>query len=725
MSEANEIVIADRADAMDLVTPYNAPNRESIAIVLRYRWRTMMLVWALAATAGLAAVLTYVHPRYQVDATVHVAAVVRPILFKDYDTDISRQYRQFLATVSVNMVSPEVVAETLDLPEVRSLPWVLASQDSRRGIVNNIEVKQIGGTELLSVSMIGENASDLAVIVNNLVDTYLRQREEKRREWDDKIVASLKREARGLDMKLKSRQQRMRQLAEQYGLTVGNDESDSVLETLVTDLQQLLTQANRDHARVAAGIAALGPEGGVEGVINADPAAFARYSAQDPQLQSLKDELRSVELSALGDQRQGRGPDHPDVRTRPRLIAALQDRVKKRTEELREVYAASVVRQRQGQLLDAQATVEFLEEEISKARQRLAAERAAVGRQKFVFDDLVHERERFEADLNQVNQKVWNIELERNRTARISIASRARAPEQPNIDKRPKYAAVAVLFGLMLGVSAALLRHNLDTRFRNPMDVTERLGVRVLGSIQRMPKVTALEAPLDSRIVEPMRGISTTLLASANGEELHVRLVTSPTARSGKTSMALSLARSLAATGRRVLLVDADNYGQGTTSRVRLSDRAGLKELLEGTCSAEDVVCPIESSSLEVLPAGQRCHTFSELLATQHAQRRLQAVFGRYGEVIVDSAPVLAGSNAVILATLVDEIILVLRAGSSKTEEARAAHEHLVSVGGRVVGVILNGVDERTARYSYGYNSVYASDRGDGRRPKRKAEPRP
>jgi Mrp family chromosome partitioning ATPase len=87
----------------------------------------------------------------------------------------------------------------------------------------------------------------------------------------------------------------------------------------------------------------------------------------------------------------------------------------------------------------------------------------------------------------------------------------------------------------------------------------------------------------------------------------------------------------------------------------------------------------------------------------------LRTLFAQYDEVIIDSAPVLAGSSAVILSTLVDEVIMVLRAGRSRMDETRAAQEHLASVGGRVVGVILNGVDERTARYSYSYSYAHAS----------------
>ncbi len=716
MSEIEEIVLADRTQKADWAMADNAPDHVPLTTVLRYRWRTMIAVSTLAAALGLGAVLTYVHPLYEVRATVHVAPIVRPILFKDYDTDISRQYQQFLATVSLNILSAEVVAETLESPAVRSLPLVLAWQDPFGEIAGNIEVKRAGGTELLSVAMRGENPQDMAVIINNLVATYLRHREEQRRKWDDRIVDSLQREARELETKLKSRQEQMRQAATQYGLNVGDDDSDSVLETLVADLQQLLTEAKRDHARAAAGVVALDDQGGIEAVISADPAAFESYVAQDPQVQTLENELRSVELSALSDRRKGRGPDHPDVRSRPALIADLRMRLDKRSGELREAHAASVLRRRRFRLLDTEATARFLEEELTKARKRLTEERGSVSGHKFALDDLAHERERLEADLNQVRQKVWNIELERNRTARISVASHARAPDWPNIDKRPKYGAVALLFSLMLGVGAAMLRHNSDTRFRNPVDVTGRLGVRVLGTIQRIPGITALEASDDVRVVEPIRGISTALLASADGRPSHVRLITSPTPQSGKSSMALNLARSLAATGRRVLFVDADNHGQGATSRLGLSGRTGVKELLEGLCSAEEIVCPMDPGVLHVLPAGQCSHTFGDLLAARRAQDILRAVFAKYDEVIVDSGPVLAGSNTVILATLVDEIILVLRAGRSKTDEARAAQEQLAGVGGRVVGVILNGVDERTARQGYGYSHsyAYASQSSDG-----------
>ncbi|UCE58151.1 MAG: AAA family ATPase [Phycisphaerales bacterium] len=704
MPENTDIVMADQLQPVGLPLAGYEPQRETLSVTMRVRWRTFAVVFVLFAIISLGAVWLFVHPKYKVTATVHVAPVVRPVLFADIDTDISRRYREFLATVALNMVSPAVITAALEMPALQTLPTVAALPDSAAEIASRLEVEQIPGTQLLSASMSGTNPADMAAIVNGIIEAFLQRREDKRREWDEQILASLRREASDLETKLRARREQLRQTAKQSALG-SEGESGSLLETWVVELQQLLADARRAYASAAAKL------GNDESVV-VDPAGFESYLAQDPQIQTLKDELRTVELSALSDQTLGRGPGHPAVQSRPVLLAALKERIEAREKGLREIYAVSTRLRSESAALEAKTTAEFLETELAKAQTQLAEQRAASGGEQFLLDDLTHERERFENDLNRVRQKMWNIELERNRTARISIASHAIVPEEPNMDKRLKYGAVAVLFSFMIGVGAAMLRQSLDTRFRGPSDVTSRLGVRVLGSVRHISDTHALQAPDDARIAEPIRGISTALLASSQMKESHSRLVTSPTAQSGKSSMALNLARSLASTGRRVLLVDADNNGQGASYRLGMLEQPGLKELLEGERSALDVIRAADPPLLHVLPAGRRYASFSDLLARRQAQATLRSVFAEYDEIIVDSGPVLAGSSTVILATLVDEVVLVLRAGRSKTNEAQAAQQHLAGVGSKVVGVILNDVDERTDRYSYSY--AYTAPMGNG-----------
>jgi capsular exopolysaccharide synthesis family protein len=298
--------------------------------------------------------------------------------------------------------------------------------------------------------------------------------------------------------------------------------------------------------------------------------------------------------------------------------------------------------------------------------------------------------------------------VEQKRASRITVESRARVPEKPNLDKRLKYSAVALGMGFMLGAGVALLRSRLDTRFRDPEGVTRRLGVRVLGSVQYLANNHAPQNAFDDRLAEPIRGISTALLAGSAARGARTRLITSPTPGSGKSSLAMHLARGLAATGRRVLLVDADNHGQGITRRLQMTDQPGLTDLLAGRLGADETVYTGDMACLSVIPAGPRDERFGDILSGRDAQARLRSLFAGFDEVIVDSPPVLAKSDTVVLATLVDEVVLVLRAGRSTQEEARAARQYLAAVGGNVVGVILNAVDPKHVRYGYSYSYSYA-----------------
>ena len=187
------------------------------------------------------------------------------------------------------------------------------------------------------------------------------------------------------------------------------------------------------------------------------------------------------------------------------------------------------------------------------------------------------------------------------------------------------------------------------------------------------------------------------------------RLITSPSPRSGKSSLAMNLAQSLASTGRKVLLMDADNEGQGITRSFEMVGHPGLKELLEGVCAPEQALYPRDMEGLRVLPAGQRDVTFGDALTGRRAQETVLSLFQNFEEVIVDSPPVLGRSTAVVLATLVDEVVLVLRAGESTREDVQAARQYLATVGAKNVSVILNAVDSKSlryARYSHSYSGI-------------------
>ncbi len=683
----------------------------------RFRW-TMVLVSMLLAAVVLPAVWFLVKPKYEVTSMIHIAPFVRAILFSDPNTDVTRDYHQYMGTEAATVVSPAVIDMALDRSEVRSLPAVVDALDPVLAIGTRLVARHVKGTQLLKVSMLGEKPKDMELIVNAVVETYLRRNNEKQRSWDEKILSSLRKEETELDTKLEIKARQLQRTAVDHGLG-GAEPSSISLDSWMGELRQLLTQAKKEQAiadaKIVAHRKAIEIQIQQQATNTPQSAEFESFLANHPGLQRLQDELRRVELSALDDHRLGRGPDHPDIQGRPELIAALTNRIDTKKADLATTFSISRKRTLQSSILqledeytDAKITVRVLTEELEKIK----AQQSDVAGQLFVLENLRHERQRLEESLRMVKEKIWNVEVEQNRAQRITLESPATSPKRPNIDKRFKYAAAALMFCFFSGMGAAMLRGRLDMSFQNSAEITERLGVRVLGSVEYVGEEIVAPRALDHRITEPIRGISAALLASSKDKGTHTKLITSPTPGTGKSSLASNLAYSLAATGRKVLLVDADNEGRGVTRRMNLQDKPGLTDLLAGTMTAESLLQPSDVDQLKIMPAGEQHPQFGELLSSREGQQRLMSLLEDYDEVIFDSPPVLARSDAVLLATIVQEVILVLRAGKSTRDEALAAQQYLAAVGGNVVGVILNAVDPKNSRhgYGYGYGYSYSSD---------------
>jgi capsular exopolysaccharide synthesis family protein len=712
MNNGSELVLAPPAQRVDVLSvpsgfsddsfaPGAAPPTTAITTVLRRRWLTMLLVALVAAGSGCAAILYFFSPLFQVEAIVQIASVVRPIMFSDADSDISRQYESYVSTESMAMTSPPVVQSALNSPDVRSLPLILASPNAVEFVQKNTKIERVGHTQLLRVIMTGREAEQLAVIVNSLVLSYVRWHDENKRAWDDKILRSLRKEEAELKAQLTAKSTELRQFAAEGGLTSGSDK-DQAVDGWIKEIQGLLSQAIRQRAIISSRLRAIEQEAGG---VQIDPQGFQEFTQGDAMLQEARTKLRTLEFAAVDDARMGRGPDHPDVAGRDARIVSLRATVEDRETQLREIYAVALKRRLAGELLDAEADVKVFQEELD----RLTKQRGELSRQIFVLDDIRHERERVEAALVSVRENIWRTEVEQNRMSRVTLDSPAVAPAVPNVDKRAKYIIAVCMMSLFLGVGAALVKERMDGSVRDPVEVTARLGMPLLGSVQRVPNMNGPGLLCDARVMEPLRGIATALLSASDDKQHHRWLLTSPTARSGKTSMAINLAQCLASTGRRVLLVDADNIGRGVTRAFDLLTRPGLNELLAGKSSPKKVIVSVDAENLSVLPAGKREQEFSDRISRKQSRELLLEIFAEYDGVIVDSPPVLMSSHTVVLATLVDEIVLVLRAGTSTRDEAVTARRKLASVGGKLVGVILNAVHPRHSPYAY-YGYAYPEE---------------
>lgn len=716
MTQSHDIVVSERGGALGPPVHHggHAPIPEgegSLATALKERKYTVIVVSAICALASVSPVVLLMQPKYEVKATILVKSVVKPIMSSDGESDISRNYQTYMATQRGIIMTPDLIATALESPKVKELGPLQWQGDAVRGILSNMSVERIGTMELLGVGLIGERPKELEVVLNSIVEVYLQRQEQDKRNEDERAIASLKKEQTELETRIKIRNEQIKQIAIEAGMDAVNVglTGGGAVPSQATNYQTMLTTARQTRALAEGRLkelqtlieSAQGQEGGI-----ALP-GYETFAANDQLLLNLKTQLRAKEQESLTDKQFGRGPTHPDVVTRPALLDSFKEEITKRERELRDIHAEAEVRKLQAEARDAAIMERVTELELAKTRE----ENAGLSRQTFILLDLQHERAQLEGTLAAVRNKIWQVEVEQNRIPRLSLNSPARAPSAPNLDKRIKFAAVAAMGSICVGIGVAFFRHRMDTRLRSPLQVQERLGVRVLGSVAQVPgKNGAVAATLDIAMREPARSISTALLAANQQKKTHSRLITSPTPGSGKSSMALNLARSLAATGRSVLLIDGDNQRSGLSRKLNLKDKPGFFEVACGDRIPMEVLQNIDSPRLKCLPAGKRDVSFGERLTDRDVQSRIRELCNAFDEVIVDSPPVLAMSDTLVLATLVDEVVLVLRANHSCRDEAEAARQYLSAVGCKISGAILNGVDPRNVRFGYGYGYGYGYD---------------
>jgi capsular exopolysaccharide synthesis family protein len=220
-----------------------------------------------------------------------------------------------------------------------------------------------------------------------------------------------------------------------------------------------------------------------------------------------------------------------------------------------------------------------------------------------------------------------------------------------------------------------------------------------------------------SMAAEAYRGLRTALYFNANGEGHQVIQVTSPTTGDGKSTTAANLAVSIAQSGKRVLLVDADMRKPRQHKIFGMEAQTGLSLLVVGEVGVEAAVQASGVPNLSVLPAGPTPPNPAELLTSPRFKEVLDQLRGLYDIVVVDTPPLLAVTDPSVVAPRVDSVLLTIRLSKNARSEAERARQILVGLGATILGVVVNGIDPRAGgsgygygRYGYGYGYGYSEE---------------
>jgi succinoglycan biosynthesis transport protein ExoP len=308
--------------------------------------------------------------------------------------------------------------------------------------------------------------------------------------------------------------------------------------------------------------------------------------------------------------------------------------------------------------------------------------------------------------------------ISNSRSNNVRMEDRAEAPGGPFSPNARRDWFTAIIAGLLVALGLAFGIEYLDDTVKTPDDVAQRLRLPLLGLVPSVPgaRVPLLSEPVPHDFGEAFRSLRTSLVFTASGDGPRVIAVTSSQPLEGKTTTACNLGMVLALGGSRVLLVDADMRRPGLHTVVGAQNEIGLSHLLVGQARVRDAVQKTSEQNLFVISAGRIPPNPSELLTSERMNALLANLrSGPFDWVIIDTPPVLAVTDAVIVARGVAGVVFVIGSEMTRRVHAERAIETLSAGKPKSIGAVLNRVDFDRNKYYYSryygyhYHNYYGS----------------
>jgi len=706
--------------------------KKIILPILRYKWR--ILTFSLLVTALSIFVVLSMTPIYNASSTLLIESEQAKAIKIDDVYGINSGQQEYYLT-QFEIIKSRSIAERvfneLDLinhpafnrppswlSELKSqlnfIPKEVATADSKMSkdlakhrlvdsFAQNINVFPVRKTQLVNISYQSSDPQLAAQVANAIGDTYIVSQLEAKLGMTQKANVWLGGRLEDLRLKLDESEQRLEQFKTENGLI----DVEGVTALDAKELERLsdeITVARSRKAQADSFMAVVKRYGATDmSRLESLPEVTSHQSIQNVKREVILVERKVSELLQVY------GPKHPKMIAAQAELKTVQQNLRKQISRL----------------------VQGIEDEAQTAAQTLQALEAQFSQAKGAFQNLSTKDIDYQRLVREVdtNRQLFDTFLARQKETAVTgdfdspvarFTDRAVVPLIPGKPKKKVIVILAFMASLGFAMVLVLVLDAMNDTIKTSDDVEKLLSQRALGYVPKAEKGTSYEevnfAFYDASLplhAEAVRTIRTSMSLMAMGSELATIEVTSSNPNEGKTTTSMNIAFAYA-TMEKVLIIDADLRKSSLGMRFGLPTyQLGLANVLSGNDSLQHCIVKDVKPNVDVMPAGAVPLNPQELLASAQFAELITELKTQYGKIIIDTPPVHAVSDALIITSLCDATVLVVKAGHTRREAIKLTLAKLNQARSKVFGVVLNQFNTKDAqRYQgdYGYYQAYGAD---------------